>query len=290
MSKTIVIVCFIVTLLAFSNADGQVFPTETNSEKLGRAALQQKVPDQKHEMLNTLVSKTWLVFRDPGSGSNPFAGFGGATSDPPRDINHIDLVWKFGYGKDADENKRVILCADHIAHRVFANIAFTPMEDDILNTVRGKQQQSFNLSTPSQFETTYDSFHVGSTFSLRTFQIDQLQNDKTIKVGKKEYSFAAGTKYVTIKADDIVGQKSNVMSDEGSDHTWTIRIFPLENGNWVGQLDDVDRSDERLDKLEQYNRDLVNGTNHVHSITLIPMKKNVGVSTKRGNQNKEDVW
>ncbi len=107
MAKIISVVCLVlVSITSVSMAQQQLV------EKLGKDALQNKVPDQKEELLNQLVSKTWIVFRNPGSASSPFDVYDTFGATTARDVNHIDHVWKFGYGEDANDNKRVILCVD----------------------------------------------------------------------------------------------------------------------------------------------------------------------------------
>ncbi len=149
-----------------------------------------------------------------------------------------------------------------------------------------------DLATTKGFEQTYPGFSVNTGFSLATFEVAKLQNDRTIEIPGKSYSFKTGTPYVLMTGENIQKQKSNVMGGDGADHTWTIRLFSIENEKWVGQLNDSLKHPDYagLSMMPQANTDITDGNNRNHVIVLVPMKKDVPLKKPANSTATEEAW
>jgi len=261
-----------------SAADAQIEAKDNMKETLFSTA----VPAQKDELLNKLASKNWIVYRNPGSALTPFLP-SEFQPNPERDFRDIDHVWKFGFGTDANGNKRVVLGVDVVSHR---SLSYTFHNDPFVRS-RPEVSIDFNsqlleLSNKERFEQTYDKFEIAFIFSLANFTVEKLLNERTID----QHRFPPGTTYVLFQGEDIDEQKQNAIGGDASDHLWTLRLFPQDNGTWIGHLTDKFTRRDELKEIANL-RDFAHRNNREHIVLLVPMQKNVGVTGQSASQQDE---
>jgi len=87
-----------------------------------------------------------------------------------------------------------------------------------------------------------------------------------------------------IQGEDIDEQKMNAFGGDASDHLWTLRLFPLENGTWIGHLTD---KFNRRSTIDTNMYDYPHQNNKEHIVLLVPIQKSVGVTGEPASQQDE---
>ncbi|MCL2348773.1 MAG: hypothetical protein FWC50_11010 [Planctomycetaceae bacterium] len=220
--------------------------------------MSQRVPDQGNELLNSLVSQSWIVYRNPGStlfhilASNEHPEVEWKYETHKRNKTEIEHVWKFGYGKDVNKEQRVFLGVDAIYMQY-----------------RYKLPKYTTLSSVKEFKETYPGFICTMAFYITKFEVARLTREESFSCKGGEHLFKEGTSYVLIEAENIQKQTSDIMGNVTNPHRWTVRLLPVkEDGVWLG-----DMTDENKEIMPKFMNDTINalyGYNQTHKLVLIP--------------------
>ena len=220
------------------------------------------IPNQKEALINKFASQPYLVYRNPGPalatpsqfrtadlaslfGTANIASHSGTDLNclapevyMRRDVNLVESIWNFCWNQDGKGEENILLGVEPIPYNTLL-YSPTPHTLSGMNAFLDMRGHSEDPIFKETFGDHGGPYFIQWLFSLHKMSSKKLTEEFTITTwtGKK-MSFPSGTEYLHIETEDVEVQAIAPILSEDCPHTWTLDLFPLKDGGWVGTLKD----------------------------------------------------